>query len=55
VTNIEDYSRLSVSFCIGLDLWSIKPELTSSYARQSGVFPPSGDGGCLYNSALTKH
>ena len=31
----------------GRTLWSIKPELTSSYARQSVVFPPSGDGGYL--------
>ncbi len=26
-----------------MSYWSIKPELTGSYARQSAVFPPSGD------------
>jgi hypothetical protein len=30
-----------------VDEWSIKPELTSTYARQSVVFPPSGDSGYL--------
>jgi hypothetical protein len=28
-----------------IDYWNIKPELTSSYARQSVVFPPSSDSG----------